>query len=139
MQQVRPDGLIFDSAERQIHILEIARTSDNEDALRNRFIGKSIKYQELVEALRDCFPMYQVTQHTFVIGKQGSIHEATWRRQLAQLGMSESRQSRLIQDCIEASIEGMQSVLRARPMPATGDGRQETGGSGVCGKRRKRG
>ena len=76
---MRPDGLIFDSAKRQIHILEIARTSDDEDALRNSFIGKSIKYQELVEALRDCFPMYQVTQHTFVIGIQGSIHEATWR------------------------------------------------------------
>ena len=117
-QQVRPDGLIFDSQQRRIHLLEVARTSDEEQDLRNRFIGKSVKYRNLILALKECFPMYTVLQHTFVIGIQGSVDEAIWRRQLEQIGLSEVQQSRVIQDCITASIEGMHLVLRASPTPA---------------------
>ena len=117
-QQVRPDGLIFDSQQRRIHLLEVARTSDEEQDLRNRFIGKIVKYRNLTLALKECFPMYTVLQHTFVIGIQGSVDEAIWRRQLEQIGLSEVQQSRVIQDCITASIEGMHLVLRASPTPA---------------------
>ena len=112
----RPDGLIFDSHQRKIYVIEVARTSDDVVSLRNKFVGKVIKYGPLLKSLRECFRLYQVVQLTFVIGIQGSVDSEVWRRQLRQLGLSDSQQNNAIKDCMMASIEGMHSVLRAKPL-----------------------
>ena len=58
----------------------------------------------------------QKVQHTFVIGIQESVNSEVWRRQLSQLGLSDSQQNNAMKDCMMASIEGMHSVLRAKPL-----------------------
>jgi len=54
----RPDGLIFDSHQQKIYVIEVARTSDDVDSLRNKFLGKVMKYGPLLKSLRECFRLY---------------------------------------------------------------------------------
>ena len=107
------DGLIFDSHQRKMYVIKVASTRDDVDLLRNKFVGKVIKYGPLLKSLRECFRLYQVVQHTFVIGKQGSVDPQFWRHQLSQLGPSDPQQKNSMKDCMIVSIEGMHSVLRA--------------------------
>jgi len=51
----RPDGLMFDSHQQKIYVIEVAHTSDDADSLRNKFVGKVIKYEPLLKSLRECF------------------------------------------------------------------------------------
>ena len=64
------------------------------------------------ENASDC----QVVQLTFVISIQGSVDSEVWRRQLRQLGLSDSQQNNEMKDCMIASIKGMHSVLHAKPL-----------------------
>ena len=110
------DGLIFDSHQRKMYVIKVASTRDDVDLLRNKFVGKVIKYGPLLKSPRECFRLYQVMQRTFVISIQGSVDSEVWRRQVSQLGLSDLQESYIMQDCMTASIEGMHSVLRAAPL-----------------------
>jgi ribonuclease HI len=109
----KPDGLILDTEERAIYIIEGARCSDTAEAMEIVEVTKLHKYRALREELRRRYPGYQVKQLNFIIGIQGTIVEHRWRWNLTTLGIERRRQDRIIRKCMTASVEGMQRVLRA--------------------------
>ena len=109
----KPDGLILDTEERAIYIIEGARCSDTAEAMEIVEVTKLHKYRALREELRRRYPGYQVKQLNFIIGIQGTIVEHRWRWNLTTLGIERRKQDRIIRKCMTASVEGMQRVLRA--------------------------
>jgi hypothetical protein len=71
----KPDGLILDTEERAIYIIEGARCSDTAEAMEIVEVTKIHKYRALREELRRRYPGYQVKQLNFIIGIQGTIVE----------------------------------------------------------------
>jgi hypothetical protein len=116
----KSDGLILDTEEKMIYIIEGARCSDTYEAMETAEVTKIHKYREMREELRRRYPGYQVRQLNFIIGIQGTIVEHRWRYNLTTLGIERRRQDKIIRRCMTASIEGMQRVLCAA----------ETGGEG---------
>ena len=109
----KPDGMILDTGERTIYIIEGARCSDTEEAMETAEVTKIHKYRALREELRRRYSGYQVKQLNFIIGIQGTIVEHSWRCNLTTLGIEKGRQDKIIRRCMTASIEGMQRVFRA--------------------------
>ncbi len=64
----KPDGLILDTEERAIYIIEGARCSDTAEAMEIVEMTKLHKYRALREELRRRYPGYQVKQLNFIIG-----------------------------------------------------------------------
>ena len=102
----KPDGLILDTEERAIYIIEGARCSDTAEAMEIVEVPKIHKYRALREELRRRYPGYQVKHLNFIIGIQGTIVEHRWR-------LERRRKDRIIRKCMTVSVEGMQRVLRA--------------------------
>jgi hypothetical protein len=125
----KPDGVILDTRERMIYIIEGARCSDTEEAMETVEVTKIHKYRALREELRRRYSGYHVKQLNFIIGIQGTIVEHSWRCNLTTLGIEKGRQDKIIRRCMFASIEGMQRVLRA-----VESGGGEQGGSGREGR-----
>jgi hypothetical protein len=125
----KPDGVILDTVERMIYIIEGARCSDTEEAMESVEVTKIHKYRALREELRRRYSEYQVKQLNFIIGIQGTIVEHSWRCNLTTLCIGKGRQDKIIRRCMAASIEGMQRVLRA-----VESGGGEQGGSGGEGR-----
>jgi hypothetical protein len=115
----KPDGLILDTEEKMIYIIEGARCSDTCEAMETAEVTKIHKYRAMRKELRRRYPGYQVRQ-LILIGIQGTIVEHRWRCNLTTLGIERIRQDKIIRRCMTASIEGMQRVLSAA----------ETGGVG---------
>ena len=110
----KPDGLLLDSKNGTIFIIEGARTGDTSDLLRRTEKKKQHHYRPLRKALREQYPTYAVKQLNFIMGVQGSIDEIGWRRNLDMLGLPATKQDKIIKRCMVASIEGMQSVLSTK-------------------------
>jgi len=102
----KPDGVILDTGERMIYIIEGARCSDTEEAMETVEVTKIHKYIALREELRRRYSGYQVNQLNFMIGIQGTIVEHSWRCNLTTLGIGKGRQDKIIRRCMTASIEG---------------------------------
>jgi hypothetical protein len=117
VENQKPDGLILDTEERAIYIIEGARCSDTAEAMEIVEVTQIHKYRALREEqlleLRRRYPGYQVKQLNFIIGIPGTIVEHRWRWNLTTLGIERRRQDRIIRKCMTASVEGMQRVLRA--------------------------
>ena len=126
----KPDGVILDTVERMIYIIEGARCSDTEEAMETVEVTKIHKYRALREELRRSYSVYQVKQLNFIIGIQGTIVEHSWRCNLTTLGIGKGRQDKIIRRCMTASIEGMQRVLRA--VESGGGERKEEGSSNIA-------
>jgi hypothetical protein len=109
----KPDGVILDTGERTIYIIEGARCSDTEEAMETAEVTKIHKYRALREELRRRYSGYQVKQLNFIIGIQGTIVEHSWRCNLTTLGIEKGRQDKITRRCMTASVEGMQRVFRA--------------------------
>jgi len=110
----KPDGLLLDSKNGTIFIIEGARTGDTSDLLRRTEKKKQHHYRPLRKALREQYPTYAVKQLNFIMGVQGTIDEIGWRRNLDMLGLPATKQDKIIKRCMVASIEGMQSVLSTK-------------------------
>jgi hypothetical protein len=87
----KPDGVIFDTEEKMIYIIEGARCSDTGKTMETAEVTKIHKYRAMRENLRRRYPGYQVRQLNFIIGIQDKI----------------------IRRCMATSIEEMQRVLSA--------------------------
>jgi hypothetical protein len=48
------------------------------------------------------------------LGLQGTIDEIGWRRNLDMLGLPATKQEKIVKNCMVASLEGMQSVLKPK-------------------------
>ncbi len=71
----KPDGVILDTGERMIYIIECARCSETEEAMETVEVTKIHKYRALREELRRRYSGYQVRQLNFIVGIQGTIVE----------------------------------------------------------------
>jgi hypothetical protein len=107
IENQKPDGLILDTEEKMIYIIEGARCSDTYEAMEKAEVTKIHKYRAMREELRRRYPGYQVRQLNFIIGIQGTIVEHRWRCNLTTLGIERRRQDTIIRRCMTASIEGM--------------------------------
>ena len=106
--------------------MEVARTFDAPEVLRNRSLRKYAKYTSLRRALEVIFPCFRITTLTFVIGILGSIAEEVRVGQLERLGIRGQKASTLLSQCMKVSIEGSYQVFRA--------GRTSGGSEGVEGE-----
>ena len=111
---LRPDGMVFDEEKRHLFIVEVARTKDDEESLRNRYIRKELKYAKLKLELGRALGACRMEQITLVIGLQGSVDENKWRQQLTGFGMTRNKQDMMMRECMLRSIEGTHNVLRAQ-------------------------
>ena len=111
---LRPDGMVFDEEKRHLFIVEVARTKDDEESLRNRYIRKELKYAKLKWELGRALGACRMEQITLVIGLQGSVDENKWRQQLTGFGMTRNKQDMMMRECMLRSIEGTHNVLRAQ-------------------------
>jgi hypothetical protein len=68
----KPDGLILDTEEKMIYIIEGARCSDTDEAMETTEVTKIHKYRAMREELRRRYPGYQVRQLNCIIGIQGT-------------------------------------------------------------------
>jgi hypothetical protein len=71
----KPDGLILDTEEKMIYIIEGARCSDTGEAMETAEVTKIHKYRSMREELRRRYPGHQVRQLNSIIGIQGTIVE----------------------------------------------------------------
>jgi hypothetical protein len=92
----KPDGLILDTEEKMIYIIEGARCSDTDEAMETAEVTRIHKYRVMREELRRRYPGYQVRQLNFIIGIQGTIVGHRWRCKLTSLGIERRRQDKII-------------------------------------------
>ena len=124
--RLKPDGIIIDGEKGEVFVVEVARTFDAPEVLRNRSLRKYAKYTSLRRALEVLFPCFRIATLTFVIGILGSIAEEVWVGQLERFGIRGQKASTLLSQCMKVSIEGSYQVFRA--------GRASGGSEGVEGE-----
>jgi hypothetical protein len=65
IEKQRPDDICVDLRDRRVFVIELARTDDEPEALRQILVRKNIKYQPLALQLRAVLPNYR---HLSTIG-----------------------------------------------------------------------